>query len=169
MKTLGWRRSRLLRLITDQCRDCLFPRQLKASSRWRMTGDTSANQCSAELELCRIKRIPVATERSLEVQGSSGECVPMHAPVESSPTDMQLPVESLVFRGKRMAWRGLVYPLTLRQWILPWPWSFPAEGRFTREGAESVATSAPQQQLDVGTSFIGGGDQSYIACPQVRV
>jgi hypothetical protein len=25
------------------------------------------------------------------------------------------------------------------------------------------------QQLDVGTSFIGGGDQSYIACPQVRV
>jgi len=23
----------------------------------------------------------------------------------------------------------------------------------------------PLQQLDVGTSFIGGGDQGYIACP----
>ena len=28
-----------------------------------------------------------------------------------------------------------------------------------------VNTLLPLQQLDVGTSFIGGGDQGYIACP----
>jgi hypothetical protein len=31
--------------------------------------------------------------------------------------------------------------------------------------AGSVNNLLPLQQLDVGTSFIGGGDQGYIACP----
>jgi hypothetical protein len=93
----------------------------------------------------------------------------MHAPVEGSPTDMQLPVGSRVFGRSEWLREALYIRRLSGNGFFPWLWLFPAEGSFTREGAESVATSAPQQQLDVGTTFIGGGDQSYIACPQVRV
>jgi hypothetical protein len=34
-----------------------------------------------------------------------------------------------------------------------------------RTGAGSVNTLLPQQQFYVGTGFIGGEDQGYIACP----
>jgi hypothetical protein len=57
-------------------------------SRWWMTGDTSStNKCSAEWELCRINEYPWRQRRSLERQSSCGKCVPMHAPVDSSPTE----------------------------------------------------------------------------------
>jgi len=52
-----------------------------------MTGDTSStNKCSAEWELCRTNEYPRRQRRSLERQSSCGKCVPMHAPVDSSPT-----------------------------------------------------------------------------------
>jgi len=50
-------------------------------------GDTSStNKCSAEWELCRTNEYPRRQRRSLERQSSCGKCVPMHAPVDSSPT-----------------------------------------------------------------------------------
>src|SRR3954452_8280815 len=52
-----------------------------------MTGDTSStNKCSAEWELCRTNEYPRRQRRSLEGQSSCGKCVPMHAPIDSSPT-----------------------------------------------------------------------------------
>jgi len=46
----------------------------------------------------------------------------------------------------------------------------PVDGSPTEEvhqgrGAGSVNTLFPQQQFYVGTDFIGGEDQGYIACP----
>jgi hypothetical protein len=70
----------------------------------------------------------------------------MHAPVEGSPTDMQLPVGSRVFGRSEWLREALYIRRLSGNGFFPWLWLFLAEGSFTREGAESVATSAPQQQ-----------------------
>lgn len=68
-------------------------------------------KCSAEWELCRAPKILSPRRRSLETPGSGRKCVPMHAPVDCSPTGSDVAgAASLGIRGKRVAWRGLTYP-----------------------------------------------------------
>ncbi len=64
--------------------------------------------------------------------------------------------------------KGLGY-FTLTEGVVarllqPWP-VVPRQNHLTRDGTRLVATLVPCQQLNVGTSFIGGGDQSYFARP----
>jgi hypothetical protein len=74
-----------MRRFESASRDRWFPDH--TFSRWWMTGDTSANhKCSAELELCRIN-VPCSGGGEASNHQADAEGRPMHAPVDSSPTE----------------------------------------------------------------------------------
>jgi hypothetical protein len=145
-----------------------------------MTGDTSStNKCSAEWELCRINEYPWRRRRSLDNKAAA-ESAPLCTLLSlvprlsftggedqsyffnswvagSSPAGPKGNCSSMAEQRKHTLVAGSPVIVSLAD-------NSPAGN--LNSGAELLQLPLPQQQFqDVGTGFIGGEDQGYIACP----